>query len=419
MPQQKKRRMCCRYCESLETPKHRKRTISPKSFSRRTTSQVQRYKCKRCGRAFVQRKERKKQYTFGFQREITGMHLEERLSYRVIAKRITERWGYHVSPKSLCSMVNAVARLSKSSMEMQQEYRPCWSGYLTVDDKWVSVKGTRHLSLVAVDNSGDPLHSELHTEADQGIYDGFFLYLRDRLGYQLRALTTDFDPRIDKAARRVFWTDLTHQKCLWHAMEIVKTLIEYPQAQRRVKNVQRQITMLEESLADRKQSLYDTNKTLQSLKTQLTEIDATYQEKSLLLERFRECIFARTRETSERCLKSFRRAYNKRYGNVIRFIASHWDALLEHQRDPQILKTSVRAENINKQFERRLKTIEAFQSVETAFQYQNLYRNYLRLKPYTDCRGVRRFYNGLLPLQVCQAVLPSSDWLKIAVRYPK
>jgi len=419
MPQWKKRRMRCRYCGSLETHKHGKRTITPKSFSRRTTTQVQRYMCQSCERSFILRKEKKKHYTFGFQREIARMHVEERMSYRIIAKRVTERWGYHVSPKSLCVMVNAVARLSKSSVEIQQEYRPRWSGYLTVDDKWVRVKGTRHLSLVAVDNSGDPLHSELHTESVQEVYDEFFLYLRDRLGYQLRALTTDFDTRLSRAARRVFGTDMTHQKCLWHATEIVKALIDYPQAQRRVKNLRRQIETLEESLADRKQSSYDTNKMLQSLKAQLIDVDAVCQDKNLLLEQFRKCVFAATRETSEHCWKTFRRIYSKRYANVVRFIASHWDALLEHQHDPQILKTNVRAENMNKQFERRLKTIEAFQSVETAFQYQNLYRNYLRFKPYTDCRGVRKTCNGLSPLQVCQATIPSNDWLKYAIRYPK
>jgi hypothetical protein len=74
---------------------------------------------------------------------------------------------------------------------------------------------------------------------------------------------------------------------------------------------------------------------------------------------------------------------------------------------------------MNRQFERRLKTIEAFQSVETVFQYQNLYRNYLRFKPYTDCRGARDPCNGRSPMQVCQAVLPSTDWLKLAIRYPK
>jgi transposase-like protein len=315
-------------------------------------------------------------------------------------------------------MVNAVAQMSKSSVEMQRDYRPCWSGYLTVDDKWINVRGRRHLSLVAVDSSGDPLHSELHTEADQEVYDGFFLYVRERLGYPIRGLTTDFDVRLDKAAKRVFGAAIPHQKCLWHALEMVKAAIEYPQTQRRVKQIQRQIQMLEESLADRKQSLYDASTTLESLKVQQINLGALLREKNFVVERFRECVFAHTREISERRWKSFRRAYAKRYGRAVRMMASHWNALLEHQRDPQIMRTTVRAENINKQFERRLKTIEAFQSYTTAFQYQNLYRNYLRLKPYTDCRGTRKACNGLSPLQVCKAKLPSSDWLKMALRHP-
>jgi transposase-like protein len=318
------------------------------------------------------------------------MHVEERLSYRVIAKRVAERLGRRVSPKVLCKMVNEVASLSKSSIEIQQEYRPQWSGYLTVDDKWVRVKGTRHLSLIAVDNSGDQIHSELQAEAGQEVYDNFFLYLRDRLNYPLHALTTDFDPRLERAVRRVFGLGIAHQKCLWHASEIVKAFIDYPQTLRRLKNLTRQIQELEESLADRKQ-----------------------------LDRFRELVFVHTRETSEHLWETFRRLYSKRYPRVTRFIVSHWDALLQHQHDSHILKTTVRAENTNKQFERRLKTIEAFQSVKTAFQYQNLYRNYLRFKPYTDCRGDRKACNGLSPLQVCQAVIPTNDWLKNAIRYPK
>lgn len=419
MPEWTKRRMRCRNCGSLKTQKHGTRTISIKSFSRRTTSKIQRYRCQVCEHTFVTRQEKKKQYSFGFKREIARMHVEERLSYRVIAKRVQERFGYHPSPKFLCGMVNEVARLSKSSIEMQQDYCPVWSGYLTVDDKWVRVKGRRHLSLVAVDNSGDSVHSELHRESGQEVYDDFFLYLRDRLGYQLQALTTDFDQRLERAAQRVFGLAIVHQKCLWHATEIVKAMIEYPQALRRLKNLRHQMSELEISLADRKQSLYDTKKTIQALELQLIQADEIYQEKSLLLEHFRQCVFAQTREASECCWKSFRKMYSKRYARVVRFMSTHWKALLEYQHDPHILKTNVRAENLNKQFERRLKTIEAFQSIETAFQYQNLYRNYLRLKPYTDCRGARASCNGLSPLQVSQAVLPSKDWLKLAIRYTK
>jgi len=345
------------------------------------------------------------------------MHVEERLSYRVIAKRVTERLGCRVSAKVLCAMVNEVARLSKSSIEIQREYHPLWSGYLTVDDKWVRVKGTRRLSLVAVDKSGDALHSELHTEAGQEVYDSFLFYLRDRLEYPLRAITTDLDPRLERAVKRVFGLEIRHQKCLWHAGEIVKAFIDYPQALRRFKNVTRQIQELEESLADRKQSSYDTKKILVQL--QRTELNAAYRDKVAIVERFQALVFATERQTSKSLWKTFCRLYRRRYPQVVHFVASHWESLLQHQRDSQIPKTTAHAENMNKQFERRLKTIEAFQSIETAFQYQNLYRNYLRFKPYTDCRGTRKTCNGLSPLQVCQAAIPSNDWLKYAIRYPK
>lgn len=419
MPQRTKRRMRCTNCGSLQTRKDGRRRISPISFSRRTKSSIQRYECFECGHSFSKRREKRKHYTFGFQREITRMHIEERLSYRVIAKRIGERLGCHVSPKALCGMVNAVARLSKSSIEIQREYRPCWSGYLTVDDKWICVKGTHRLSLVAVDQSGDALHSELYAEANQEVYDSFFFYLRDRLAYPLRAITTDLDPRLEKAIKRVFGLDCRHQQCLWHAGEIVKDFIDYPQAFRHFKKVTYQIQELEESLADRKQSSYDTKKLLAQLRLEHTELKAAYQDKEAFVDRFRALVFATERQRSESLWKTFRRLYRRQYPRVLRFVAAHWESLLQHQRDAQIPKTSAHAENLNKQFERRFKTIEAFQSVETAFQYQNLYRNYLRFKPYTDCRGARKACNGLSPLQVAQASIPSNDWLKYAIRYPK
>jgi hypothetical protein len=118
MPRRTKRRMRCIYCRSLQTRKDGTRNIPPISFSRRTKGSVQRYSCRECGRTFSKRAEKKKQYTFGFKREIERMHVEERLSYRVIAKRVAERLGRRVSPKVLCKMVNEVASLSKSSINM-------------------------------------------------------------------------------------------------------------------------------------------------------------------------------------------------------------------------------------------------------------------------------------------------------------
>lgn len=76
------------------------------------------------------------------------------------------------------------------------------------------------------------------------------------------------------------------------------------------------------------------------------------------------------------------------------------------------------AENINKQFQRHFKTIEAFQLIDSAFDYQNLYRSYLRFKPYTDRRGNRKYRNGRSPLQLCGAKIPNADWLTNAIRSP-
>lgn len=418
MPQRPKRRMRCCYCQSLQTRKNGKRAISPVSFDRRSVRKIQRYECLSCGGYFCKRREKGKKYTFGFKVEVTRMHVEERLSYRVMAKRVRERFGKRISPKLLCQMVNEVAERSKSSVEIQREYRPQWSGYLTVDDKWVRVKGKRLLSLVAVDASGDPLHSELHTGQTQEVYDEFLLYVRDRLGYRVKGVTTDLDERLERAVRRVFSPALVHQKCLWHATEVVKELTEYLPTVRRVKKLTHQINDLRESLADRKQSLYDARRNLDKLQQELIPLAQQQSQKELLLERFRAIVFAPDRATSEQRWKSVRRVYRSTYPSVVHFVARHWEGLLAHQHDAKILKTTVRAENINRQFQRRFKTIEAFQSAQTAFHYQNLYRNYLRFKPYTDCRGTRKACNGSSPLQLCQASITNPDWIKQAIRYP-
>lgn len=141
------------------------------------------------------------------------MHVEERLSCPVIAKRVQEQLGETMSPKLVCQMVNEIARMSKSSVEIKRKYRLHWSGYLTIDDKWVRLRGQRVLSLVAVDKSGDPVHSELHDEQTQEVYDNFLVYLRGRLEYPFRAVTTDFDRQLGQAVEHVLPPVLAHQKC--------------------------------------------------------------------------------------------------------------------------------------------------------------------------------------------------------------
>lgn len=408
--------MRCEHCGQMGAMKNGRRKITPVSFSRRSVQEVQRYWCGSCGRTFSRRREKGKRYTRHFKREVARMHVEERLSYRVMSHRIRERFGKGVSPRQLCQMVGEVAREAKGSLEVMREYRPQWEGYVTVDDKYVRVKGKKYPSLVAVDSSGDPVHSELFAELTQEEVDEFFRYLKDRLGYPFQAITTDFDPMLEKGIRRVISLDLPHQKCLWHASEAVKEAIGWQATVRSSKRLTRQVKELQESLDSRKQSLYDARKRLEKLKAELAEATREYEAKQKLLECFNAMVWSQQRSTSERLWQRFRRDYKRTYPQVVKFVATHWEGLLVHQRYAQVRPTNVLAENVNKQFQRRFKTIEAFQSLKSAFDYQNLYRNYLRFKPYTDCRGKRKHRNGRSPLQLCGATISTADWLANALR---
>jgi len=59
---------------------------------------------------------------------------------------------------------------------------------------------------------------------------------------------------------------------------------------------------------------------------------------------------------------------------------------------------------------RRLKTNESFNSIQSAENYLNFYKNYLRLKLFTDCRGKSKYKNGKSPLEVCGDKLKTKDY---------
>jgi len=96
---------------------------------------------------------------------------------------------------------------------------------------------------------------------------------------------------------------------------------------------------------------------------------------------------------------------------VVAFLKRHWEHLMVHHRVAGLPRTTNFVENVNKQLERRFKTIEAFQSSRTAIHYTNLLVAYLRQKPYTDCRKSRRSCNGKSRLEMA-GVKTDQDWFK-------
>jgi len=410
-----RRAMRCVYCESLKTVKNGCRVISVMSFGRRTTQRVNRYRCEECGRYFSLRREKGQRYSVGFKLELARMHVEERMSYRVMAKRIGERFGKQVSPRVLCGMVNEVAAHAKGSIAMQEEYHPKWSGYLLVDDKYLSVRGRKLMSLVAADSFGDPLHSEILEVNEQSEINEFFRFITERLEYPLLGLTSDLDVRFGRALEALNLQHILHQRCIWHGMQMVRKVLNHQALHKKYFQVKTRLEREKQKVEDR--DPYADRTMLDRLTAELAALEPEYLRQCDLLEDVREIFYEPDPQESREMLAAFRRSYQRRYPSVVAWLVENVHLMLVHQSDVRIPKTNNIAENLNKQLERRFKTIEAFQSVETAWNYQNLIRNYLRFKPYTDCRGDRRIYNGKSPLEVCGVVLEHHDWIKMATSW--
>lgn len=411
MKPERRRSMRCKSCKSLNTIKNGSRRILPVSNDRHTTREVQRYYCKECGKTFSIRKDRKKKYTTNFKIELVRMHMEERSSYRVISKRIKEKLGKKISPWYICKMVNEITEKTKGSIAIKEEYKPEWEGYLTVDDKYINIKGKKQLSLVAVDSSGDPLHAELIKEPSQSSYDEFMLFIKERLNYPVKAVTTDLDEMLTKSIETVMGSGIKHQQCLKHAIETIKKMMEYQQIKRKTDKLDKKIKQLSLELKDRKQSYITKKIELEHLKKEYEKIYKIYQQKEEVLKLVNKIFYSEGPEGSEKYFEKIKNKYSKDYQIVINFIDKHRPKLLMYHQDKNIPKTNNKAENINKQLKRRFKTIEAFQSYNTAFNYLNLLKNYLRFKAYTDCKGSRKNRNGKSPLEICGVVLTSRDWL--------
>ncbi len=285
------------------------------------------------------------------------MHVEERMSYRVMAKRLEERFGKRLRPRILCGMVNEVAAHVKGSIALCQEYHPQWQGYLLIDDKYVPVCGRRLLSLVATDASGDALHSELLAEPTQTEFTNFLRFIIERLGYPLVGVTSDFDERISGALKALALGHIPHQRCLWHGLQLVRQLMNHPGVVRRYRELQARLERSTVEADDHKPHWDRTP--IERVRQELLAVEEEYRRQGRVLEALREILYAEDAGMSREGFRNLCRGSRRVYPRVMAWLDSHLDQMLVHQQDPRLPKTNNIAENLNKQLERRFKTIEA------------------------------------------------------------
>ena len=341
-------------------------------------------------------------------------HVEGRGSYRVIGKRVYEGSGRKISATSLQKMVERVAHECKTPFEMSLELKPRWIGILHLDGKRGRVRKGQQWWYLGVDGSGDIVDCSGVKELTVNEAIEFLEEIKS-LRQDWRGFVTDLDTVLTLALGHVF-PGKPHQYCLKHALSALELMIGYPSIGQRQRWTKTGLRDEFERLRGKRGIWVERSR---------EEFVKHWEQTRTLSERFKELqrlrdtchaiLFAPTEKEARKRLQSLKRTRGtapELVGKVIAFFDRHWERLTAYHRFPDLPRTNNMAENVNKQIQRRLKTIESFQYRHTAISYMNLLVAYLRCKPYTDCRGTRRHLNGKSRLQAAGVRKLSQDWLQ-------
>lgn len=235
---------------------------------------------------------------------------------------------------------------------------------------------------------------------------------------KLRWVVTDLDAALTGAVK-VVYGEKPHQYCVEHALSAIEKLIGY-----RVLAGYHQFSR--KLLRNNFQRLRDQKGVwVQRARQELVEqwwasraVSEGYKTREKLLHECRRVLFAKSEQQARELfnrLCHLRSLPQKERRSAVAFLRRHWDHLMMHHRRAGLPRTTNIIENVNKQLERRLKTIEVFQSRTTAVKYMNLLVPYLRQKSYTDYRGSRKHLNGKSRLQAAGG-RHSNNWLRLALK---
>jgi len=374
--------------------------------------EIQRFVCLGCGKSFTVRQEGRRRYSEAFAGEVVRRHVEGE-SYRVIAREVFAWSGRKISPTSLSHVVQEAAKRCKSALEMSRELKPHWDGFLVLDEKMVSVQGAQQWFYGAFDTTGDVVHWRAVRELTVNEAVGFVEEIK-ALRYPCRGITTDLDAVLTRAVE-VSYPEKPHQYCLKHALATLEKLLGYKTEMVRQKRLRVKMRQEFETLRDRKRlSLHRAQGRFLVQWQKTRPMSRNARAISALRDACYAILFAKTEAEAHEGLRELRHRRSTilaRKWRAISFLERHWARLMMHHRVKGLPRTNNMAESFNKQIQRRLKTIESFQYRSTASAYMNLLVAYMRLKPYTDCRGARRHLNGRNRLQAAGLKHLPNDWL--------
>jgi len=183
-----------------------------------------------------------------------------------------------------------------------------WSGQVSVDEKWIKIKGTWYFALCAVDSvSGFPLFIDLYPTLDTVSWMLFFK--RFKALYGVPHLIQCDGSKALAAARETVFSGVRYQLCKFHKLKnLMKRLRQYIQDPKLLKRCNRFAKHIFSNrwVSSRKKAAH----TLQKLSGEQV---ASYIDEHIL-EYWRNLTMSRTNNASERFNRKIEKAVSARYG---------------------------------------------------------------------------------------------------------
>lgn len=307
---------------------------------------------------------------------------------------------------------------------MIKEFNPKLTGFLHLDGKGIKIKGRRKGQLtlfIAQDSIGLPVQQDLmEGENKQAIRD-FVDALRMDFNYPFKGVISDMREEIIQAVREKM-PEIPHQFCLTHILRGIDRVVKYQTYSRQLIKLLRRLKALNSIFIypyiNKKERIIAEHK---QIKEKIKALKIKYKYQLLARRYLRRYVLSNATKKVEKRLKRikklkprFRR--QRKILNHINLLVKYKDNIFCHLDNSCMPYTNNTLENLIKQYEKRLKTIEGFGN------NQNIIKGYLNLmaicycfKSYTDCKKNNKYKNGKSPLEIAGVFTKSLDWVRYSL----
>lgn len=267
--------------------------------------------------------------------------------------------AHAVSPAHIYLQLIEELKQLPNNTALTQTYCDRWSGILNVDGKYITVKGfEKKIPFIwCVDFLQHDFPVSVFAVSESTTAFSELFRLLKLCNYPLRIVIGD-DVAPLKIALKRYYPDAKLQLCHTHYLETIRQKIH--------------------------------------LRTQ-----DTYHHffNSLLLHVFTDPLTRQEREEGLWHVWQHRTNGDVLLCSIVQEIAKRFDDLFAYTTIEHCPKTNNIMECFNSHLQGRLKTIKGFTAFDSAELWLNAYLIRRRTKPFTDCEGQFKHFNGLLPLQ--------------------